>query len=158
MIIKFKNMEKELLRTRLIFSAIVVVVFLLGGYLWQKNTVVAPTAQNETSVVDVEAEIVNAYLEIEGIYENEVVIQALAGQTLLGVMRQINDSDPTLNLQTQDYPGLGSLVIQIGSWSNGLDNKYWQYKVNDLVPMVGADQYVVQSGDKIKWEFKQSEF
>jgi hypothetical protein len=151
-------MEKELFRTRLIFSAIIVVAFLLGGYLWQKNTAIAPTAQNEMTIVNGEAEVVNAYLEIEGIYENEVAIQALAGQTLLGVMRQLNESEPSLNLLTQDYPGLGSLVIQIGSWSNGLDNKYWQYEVNDTVPMIGADQYVVQSGDKIKWEFKQSEF
>lgn len=151
-------MEKELLKTRLIFSAIVVVVFLLGGYLWQKNTAIAPTTQNEPPTADGEFTTVNAYLEIEGIYESEVAIQALSGQTLLGVMRQLNDSDPILNLQTQDYPGLGSLVVQIGSWSNGQDDKYWQYQVNDTVPMVGADQYVVQSGDKIKWEFKKSEF
>ncbi len=152
-------MEKELLRTRLIFSAIIVVVFLLGGYLWQKNIALAPiTTQNESSIIDGDVEVVNAYLEIEGIYENEIPIQALSGQTLLGLMRQLNDSDPTLNLQTQDYPGLGSLVVQIGSWSNGLDNKYWQYLVNETVPMVGADQYVIEAGDKIKWEFKQSEF
>ncbi len=151
-------MEKELLKTRLIFSALVVVVFILGGYLWQKNTAIAPIIPSNNSNVNTELATVNAYLEIEGIYENEVAIQAFSGQTLLGVMQQLNQSDPTLNLKTQDYPGLGSLVVQMGSWVNGQDNKYWQYKVNGVMPMVGADQYVVQPGDKIKWEFKQSEF
>ncbi len=152
-------MEKELLRTRLIFSAIVVVVFLLGGYWWQKNTAQAPVNTTESSInITTTDEVITAYLEIEGVNDQEIAIQALAGQTLLGVMRQLNETDPRLNLQTQDYPGLGSLVVQIGNWHNGTDNKYWQYQINDTAPMVGADQYLLQANDRIKWEFKQSEY
>jgi len=153
-------MNKEIFRSRLIFAGIIVVTFILGGYLWQKNMVVAPTIENQApNTVEINnPEVITAYLEIEGIYTDEVSVQAVQGQTILGLMQQINSSDPSLNLETQDYPGLGSLVVQIGSWRNGDDNKYWQYEVNDTVPMIGADQYIVNPGDKIKWEFKESEY
>ena len=151
-------MDKEIFRSRLIFASIIVVVFLLAGYLWQKNTVEAPTINNQIPVIVEDINTVTAYLEIEGIYSDEVLVQAIQGQTLLGLMRQLTESDPSLNLETQDYPGLGSLVVQIGTLRNGEDNKYWQYEVNDVVPLVGADQYVINMDDKIKWEFKQSEF
>ncbi len=153
-------MNNEIFRSRLIFAGIIVVTFILGGYLWQKNMVVAPTIENQApNTVEINnPEVITAYLEIEGIYTDEVSVQAVQGQTILGLMQQINSSDLSLNLETQDYPGLGSLVVQIGSWRNGDDNKYWQYEVNDTVPMIGADQYIVNPGDKIKWEFKESEY
>jgi hypothetical protein len=151
-------MEKELLKARLIYGSIFAVVLLVGGYIWQQNQVVAPTSDNNNAPAQIEITSVNAFMEIEGLDETEQPIVAVAGQTLLGLMRQMSEQKPTMNVQTQDYPGLGSLVVQIGAWRNGTDEKYWQYTVNGEVPMVGADQYVIKEGDKIKWEFKKSDF
>lgn len=151
-------MEKELLKARLIYGSIFAVVILVGGYLWQKNLVVAPSTENQNIVAPVDVQTVSASLEIEGLNTGEQQITGVIGQTLLGIMRQMNETNPNLNIQTQDYEGLGSLVVQIGAWRNGTDEKYWQYTVNGEVPMVGADQYIIKEGDKIKWEFKKSDF
>lgn len=151
-------MEKELLKARLIYGSIFAVVILVGGYLWQKNLVVAPSTENQNIVAPVDVQTVSASLEIEGLNTGEQQITGVVGQTLLGIMRQMNETNPNLNIQTQDYEGLGSLVVQIGAWRNGTDEKYWQYTVNGEVPMVGADQYIIKEGDKIKWEFKKSDF
>jgi hypothetical protein len=151
-------MEKELLKARLIYGSIFAVVILVGGYLWQQNSVVTPSTENQNIVTPVDVQTVSASLEIEGLNTGEQQITGVVGQTLLGIMRQMNETNPNLNIQTQDYEGLGSLVVQIGAWRNGTDEKYWQYTINDEVPMVGADQYVIQNGDSIKWEFKKSDF
>lgn len=151
-------MEKELLKARLIYSSIFAVVLLVGGYLWQQNLVVTPTSDNQNAPAQIEITTVSATMEIQGLDETEQPIVAVAGQTLLGLMRQMSEQKPTMNVQTQDYEGLGSLVVQIGAWRNGTDEKYWQYTVNGEVPMVGADRYVIQNGDSIKWEFKKSDF
>jgi len=151
-------MEKELLKARLIYGSIFAVVILVGGYLWQQNSVVTPTSNNQNAPAQIEITTVSATMEIQGLDEIEQPIVAVEGQTLLGLMRQMSEQKPTMNVQTQDYEGLGSLVVQIGAWRNGTDEKYWQYTINDEVPMVGADQYVIQNGDSIKWEFKKSDF
>jgi hypothetical protein len=151
-------MNKDLLKARLIYGSIFVIALLAGGYLWQKNAVVAPTVDKQNSSAQVEIQAVRATMEIEGQNAGEEQILAVEGQTLLGLMRQMNEQNPNINVQTQDYPGMGSLVVQIGTLRNGTDEKYWQYTVNGETPMVGADQYIIQNGDKIKWEFKKSEF
>ena len=151
-------MNKELLKARLIYGSIFIIVMLTIGYLWQKNLAVAPTIDNQNTPAQVEIQAVSASMEIAGQSAGEEQILAVEGQTLLGLMRQMNDQNPNINIQTQDYPGLGSLVVQIGTMRNGIDEKYWQYTVNGETPMVGADQYIIQNGDKIKWEFKKSEF
>jgi len=151
-------MEKELLKARLIYGSIFAVVILVGGYLWQQNSVVTPSTENQNIVAPADVQTVSASLEIEGLNTGEQQITGVVGQTLLGIMRQMNETNPNLNIQTQDYEGLGSLVVQIGAWHNGADEKYWQYTVNGEVPKVGADQYIIKEGDKIKWEFKKSDF
>jgi len=151
-------MEKELLKARLIYGSIFAIVILVGGYVWQQNLVVAPSTENQNIVVPADVQTVSASLEIEGLNTGEQQVAGVIGQTLLGIMRQMNETNPNLNIQTQDYEGLGSLVVQIGAWRNGTDEKYWQYTVNGEVPMVGADQYIIKEGDKIKWEFKKSDF
>lgn len=151
-------MNRDILKARLFLWVIIVVALLAVAYWWQQSEVIAPTVNDNISAEDkVEISAVNAYLTIAGI-SDEQAVQAVAGQTLLGLMRQLNEADPTFYLETQDYPGLGSLVVQIGGYRNGQDDKYWQYEVNGEMPLVGADQYVIQSGDRIKWEFKESEY
>lgn len=135
---------------------IAIVVFLLVGWWLQQNAVLSPVVQPQAAPAD-EIQSVNVSMRIDGIMPEAQTLQAVSGQTLLGLMRQLNDSDPSLNLETQTYSGLGDLVVQIGNLRNTEDNKYWQYEVNGEMPMIGADRYILQPGDQIVWSFRESE-
>lgn len=58
-----------------------------------------------------------------------------------------------INFVSEDYKDLGKLVLEIGNRKNGADNKYWQYWVDNRHADVGADQYVLKSGDVVEWKF-----
>jgi len=47
-----------------------------------------------------------------------------------------------------------TLINSINNASGGTDGKYWQYYVNDLLPNVGADKYLISNGDSIRWSFE----
>lgn len=92
-------------------------------------------------------------LTIEGVYE-ATTTPLLAGETVLELLTRLNDSDPALTLTTEDYGEMGVLVTGMGGFVNGTDGKYWQYQVDGATPMVGADQYELEDGDAVLWEFK----
>ncbi|MBX9907034.1 DUF4430 domain-containing protein [Patescibacteria group bacterium] len=94
---------------------------------------------------------------IEGLYIDKD-IQFISPKTVLEVLQQLDTEDDEVRLTTKDYPGLGTLVESIGDKTNGMDDKYWQYKVNGTMPQVGADTLEVKNGDTIEWYFSKSEF
>ena len=47
------------------------------------------------------------------------------------------------------------LVDSIAGVVNGRDNKYWQYWINGVYGMVGADKQPVENGDIIEWKFTE---
>lgn len=67
----------------------------------------------------------------------------------------LNDSG--LNLKTKAYD-IGILIEAIGDKENGQDGFYWMYYVNGVLPMVGADQYVLEPGDKVEFKFEKSSY
>lgn len=138
--------------------AVVVLIAAAGFFIWQGLPTKEIVIDTSSLVKTNDLEIITVSYSIAGVVDEELSAQVVIGQTLLGLMRQINEADPTFYLETQDYPGLGSLVVQIGDLRNGEDNKYWQYLINDEMPMVGADAYILEAGDKIRWEFRESEF
>ena len=46
------------------------------------------------------------------------------------------------------------LIDSIDNDLNGVGDKYWQYYVNNDIPMVGCDQYFLSNGDYVKWSFE----
>ena len=60
-----------------------------------------------------------------------------------------------LGTKTYDF---GTMVETIGSKSNGQDGLYWMYYVNGELPMAGADQYVLNPGDRVEFKFEKSAF
>lgn len=53
------------------------------------------------------------------------------------------------------YEQFDSVLIDlINGDVNGVDGKYWQYYVNEDIPMIGADKYTVFNGDYIEWRFE----
>lgn len=56
------------------------------------------------------------------------------------------------------YKGMGVFIEGIDGVKNGTDNKYWQYWVNEELPMVAADEMKVKGGEKIEWKFAPATF
>ncbi len=56
------------------------------------------------------------------------------------------------------YEGTGVLIESIDGVRNGTDNKYWQYWLNEELPMIAADKKEIKGGDKVEWKFAPSLF
>lgn len=113
------------------------------------DTSAQETAKTQTSNI--------AYITIEGLYIDKEV-SFTPPKTVLEILQQLDAEDGGVQLTTKEYSGLGTLVESIGDNTNGMDDKYWQYKVNGIMPQVGADKLEVESGDVIEWYFGTSEF
>lgn len=90
-------------------------------------------------------------LTVEGLYSNKQVT-ITTDQTVLQVLQSLN-TDPQMRLATKAYSGLGTLVESIAGQTNGTNDEYWQYKVNGVMPQIGADQNKLKAGDAIEWYF-----
>ena len=62
-----------------------------------------------------------------------------------------------ITLKTKDYD-IGLFIEAIGDKENGKDGKYWQYYINDDLPMVAADKKIVRVGDKVEFRFEKPPF
>jgi hypothetical protein len=62
------------------------------------------------------------------------------------------------NIEFTFYEEMGVFIKSIDEAKNGQDNKYWQYWINDELPMVSADKKEVKEGDKVEWKFAPSPF
>lgn len=109
------------------------------------------TYTNEVATEEEEVDTIT--LTIEGIYE-ATTTPIESGETVLELLTRLNATDPDLNLATEDYGDMGVLVTAMGGLVNGSDGKYWQYQVDGETPMVGADQYELEDGKTVIWEFK----
>ncbi|MDO8514840.1 MAG: DUF4430 domain-containing protein [bacterium] len=96
-------------------------------------------------------------ITIEGLYTNKSV-PISENATVLGILQTMNTGDSQLQLSTKEYSGLGTLVDGMHGNKNGTDKKYWQYKVNGVMPQIGADAYVLKGGDSVEWYFGESTF
>lgn len=66
-------------------------------------------------------------------------------------------SDHTIALAFEQT-SLGLLITSINEETNGVDNKYWLYKVNGEYGQVAADQYALKEGDKIDWSYQVPDY
>ena len=80
------------------------------------------------------------------------------GQTVLDTLKSLDRNDPRVKLTIKEYPGMGVLVTGMGAHSNGTNDAYWQYKVNGIMPQVGADAFVLHGGEEIGWFFAASKY
>lgn len=94
---------------------------------------------------------------IEGLYSDKNV-QISSSETALEILQRLDTQDEEVQLLTREYSGLGVLVESIGGNSNGMNDEYWQYKVNGVMPQIGADKLEIKNGDAIEWYFARSEF
>ena len=50
------------------------------------------------------------------------------------------------------------MTAKIGDFTNGQDNKYWQYYINNTHPEVGAGSYQLTGGERVEWRFEQDQY
>lgn len=108
-----------------------------------------------SETVQVAPSVHTATITIEGILVDEN-IQFTDPTTALEMLQQLNDRDEKVQLTTKEYSGLGTLVESMGGNTNGTDDQYWQYKVNGIMPQIGADKLEVKDGDTIEWYFDKA--
>lgn len=59
------------------------------------------------------------------------------------------------SVETTYYAEFDStLITSINNAVSGTEGKYWQYFVNNQLPNVGADKYILTNGDMVKWTFE----
>jgi hypothetical protein len=60
-----------------------------------------------------------------------------------------------LTLESEYYEGFDATLIHtIHLDTNGDQDKYWQFYVNDELPMIGCDHYMIENGDQVIWSFE----
>ena len=136
-----------------IMSLVIVLLVIIIGFFVYTNQSAPPAEILEHEVVQT-GEI---SLTIEGLYDDRMV-QIYSGDTVLGVLERLQEEDSNVLLVTKEYSGLGVLVEGINDLTNGEDNKYWQFNVNDVMPQIGADKLELEDGDVVEWHFSESEF
>jgi hypothetical protein len=121
--------------------------------LWRAEYVSAPSFEDESSY----------NLDIEFIFDKQ---PAISLQYLYSIEKQENLLTVTENIAQeqgwaidyQDYGDLGILITNINDQNNGQGQKYWQYYINDTMPMAPVNNYYPKKNDRIKWIFDKSEF
>lgn len=129
---------------------IVLVVVVLGFVFLYPNRSTAPSVSNES--IEKNATI---SISIDDLY-NKKTLSVSENETVLNVLLELSKTDAQLRLSTKEYSGLGVLVESMNGKKNGTDNKYWQYKINGIMPQIGADKYELKNGDFVEWYFGES--
>ena len=145
------HMNKNSVKQLLGIGVLILVLFLGLSYLSNRNAPAPESVRIETPQTD------TISLTIEGLFDHRTV-SISEGQTVLGVLKSLDESDPNVHVVTKEYSGLGTLVERIGEKTNGEDNKYWQYTVNGVMPQIGADALELVNGDTLEWHFSESTF
>ena len=139
----------------LALSALTVLV-VAGGVFLYTDKASAPTHSAAPAAQQAVPQIAHVLLSIDGLY-NAKQVAITGNETALGVLQEASAGDSQVRLSTKVYAGLGTLVDGLNGIKNGTGKKYWQYKVNGMMPQIGAGQYKLKDGDSIDWFFGSSQ-
>jgi hypothetical protein len=140
---------------------IFLILILAVAYLWQANrdnTIDNNTGETETALHDIPEEyklMINIEFSDQDV--RELPYAYMEEQNLFDITQNTVEAYQWA-FDYEDYGEMGILIKQIGDNTNGQDNKYWQYEVNDKSPMLSVDNFIPQAGDVITWKFQESEF
>lgn len=140
------------------FITFIVLIVIIGGiiYLWQNKS----TTSSDQSVVNEQNQTILSVdfnfaegekTSFEYPYNYEVA------ESLFKVTKTIAEQQ-NWSFIFEDYGDMGLLITQIDAKTNGDNNNYWQYYVNDEQPLISVEKYFPQAGDAIEWKFQPSEF
>lgn len=131
-------------------------IFLLGLSLGSQPQIYSEPASQFSIAkpADLQAAIVIDNSDKITGYDKLALPQTANALELLKIVTTQNN----LKLDYDASSPMGAFVKQIGDKINGQSNKYWQYWVNGVQPMVAADNFELKGGETILWTFRKSEF
>ena len=132
-------------RFRLLLALVFVVGFGLGATV-NLPTLVLPPGSPEAGTVSLMVD----YGDGEVVTYNSVPVGV--GENVFQATETLAKNN-NLAFEHKTYEGLGTLIEKIDTKKNGMDDRYWQYWVNNQKPEVGAGLYTLQSGDLVEWKF-----
>jgi hypothetical protein len=81
-------------------------------------------------------------------------IFAYEEETVFSILEEFTERND-ISLESTYYEQFDSVLIEsLGINYNGEEGKYWQYYVNNDIPMIGCDKYYIFNGDCIEWRFE----
>ena len=76
------------------------------------------------------------------------------GDTAFSILERCAEKNG-LTIDSSYYKQFDSILVNsINNEIGGTNGKYWQYYVNDELPMVGADKCFITNGDSLRWSFE----
>ena len=127
---------------------ILLITISLVFYLWNSKH------ENKNIVID---EIGNIKIDFIFSEDNIYSFEYTPSNSLFAITKNISE-EQNWEFNFKEYGEMGILITQINDKINGESSKYWQYSVNNEMPMISADKYHPIDKDYIKWEFKKSKF
>lgn len=69
------------------------------------------------------------------------------------------DSRQPFLFETKDYGSMGLFIESINGLKNNLQTgEYWIYYVNGKSAKIGISNYIIKSGDVVRWRYEKSNF
>jgi hypothetical protein len=143
------------------------VIGIVFGYVWGRSQTpitqivsgdTAPTAATSTAmqtpqVISVQPRTISLMVDYgDGMVRVYPDIVVGASETMLQMLEKQAQTG-RLTFKTKEFAGLGTMIEAIGTKTNGQDNKYWQYWVNNVSITYAASNYLLKPGDVIEWKF-----
>lgn len=147
MLYAFKAMKRKLLLLLIVAVVAFAGGITVGSRIYANRGITSPTQQVGNASIMLDYGDGNV-----ATYDN---LRLSTNENLMQLMQQTAE-DNNIVFDYKNYSGLGALITKIGGKTNGTENRYWQYWVNNKLSAVGASSYVVQPGDVIEWKFISS--
>lgn len=125
-------------------AVLLAVVFILSGCVVIKDDNIA---QNDPSVMKVTEKITVTVLGFEGeeLLNKEFDIKGEA--TALTALQSAAPGEVKMSSTAMPYV---TEILGLGEKDHGAMSG-WTYEVNGKAPTVGADKYILKSGDRVEW-------
>jgi len=159
------NLKKNI-SSKLAF-AIIGIFTIAVGYFVQRDFILAQKEINDLSQgeISIQENTSRKILEKRVTYVidkgngiiNSFKISPSENSTVFSLLEELSQRK-NFKIEFTFYKDMGVLVKSIDGIENGTDNKYWQYWVNEELPMVAADKKEAKTGDKIEWKFESTPF
>ncbi|MDD3284288.1 MAG: DUF4430 domain-containing protein [Patescibacteria group bacterium] len=151
-------MKKYLRIVLIIISAFA--IFLLGAYMSQEYFLTSIQKSEIIPSFDEKSNSISLMIDFgDGNIETIHDINVKRSDNLLLILKELeNTKDQIRDIKIQDYGEMGVLITSINDFTNGQNNNYWQYYVNNKQPMLSIDKYILSNKDVVELKFTKSKF
>jgi hypothetical protein len=140
---------------RKVFWGVGILILATGGLFFSSGTKQLGLHKKiETSEENIEQKIFLTINDGEALKSFETNFET--GMTAFDLLKKKTDEN-NINLETQNSAS-GIFINAIGDKKNGDGTLYWLYYINGDIPMVSADNNLLNPGDRVEFKFEKSPF